>query len=121
MDFFILKTKLKPILIHIKALIWIWTILSISLIYNILTSKLMNTLDMFGSDHEENIGYMYADGVLGMGPQDSSTRGYGLFVEQLYKNSLISNNGFGMNYPHIYNTSKVIFGGYDTTIVTDIA
>mmetsp|Transcript_16600 Transcript_16600/g.19200 ORF Transcript_16600/g.19200 Transcript_16600/m.19200 type:complete len:142 (-) Transcript_16600:378-803(-) len=60
-----------------------------------------------------------ADGILGMTPQVSSSSNAQLFVERLFSNGIISEHGFGVNYRSTSETSKIILGGYDTSVVTD--
>lgn len=42
-----------------------------------------------------------------------------LLVTELFNAGIISANSFGVNFKHDDETSYIILGGYDTSIVTD--
>ena len=75
-------------------------------------------IKMLGVDSETSMSGTKSDGLVGMTPTVSSTNS-DLFVSKLYLAGLISANAFGVSYRVTTDTSKIVLGGYDTTIVTN--
>ena len=59
-----------------------------------------------------------ADGIVGLTPT-TLTSNADLFVTKLFSAGVISANGFGIMYRTTTDTSKIVLGGYDTSIVTN--
>lgn len=65
---------------------------------------------------EENTAGTQSDGIVGLTP--GATNGGDLLVSKLYDAKLIGNKTFGLDInPESEGNSKIIFGGYDTSIV----
>ena len=76
------------------------------------------TLTILGIDFESTgLSGLEADGILGMSPSASGNAE--LYVTKLYENGIIGANAFGVSYRDTTETSKIVLGGYDTSIVTN--
>jgi len=73
---------------------------------------------MLGVYSESGLSGTQADGILGMSPSAGSGSEE-LFVQKLYEAGRIANNQFGVSYRSTSGTSKIILGGYDTSVVVD--
>lgn len=81
--------------------------------------KLTENIGMLGVHEEAGLRALRTDGILGMSPAVSSNANEQLLVQRLYEERVISANVFGASYQHTTGVSKLILGGYDTTIVTN--
>ena len=68
---------------------------------------------------EAGLRAMQTDGILGMSPATDPKANEQLLVQRLYEEGVISANIFGASYQHTTGVSKLILGGYDTTIVSN--
>jgi len=74
-------------------------------------------LRMLGVDADTGLSGTQADGILGMTPT-----AYGnseLFITKLFTNGVIGLNQFGVGYRYTSSTSKIVLGGYDSSVVTN--
>lgn len=86
---------------------------------SIVTKKMYFILfiDILAVDSGVDDDSLASDGLVGLS-QGSS--GYSeLLVEELYLQGAIPVNAFGVGYKFTSSTSKIVLGGYDTSIVTD--
>jgi hypothetical protein len=74
---------------------------------------------MLGVDSESGLSSMRADGILGMSPKTQAGESEELFVQKLYEAGRISANQFGVDYRSTSGTSKIVLGGYDTSVVAN--
>jgi len=81
---------------------------SISALTYIVILGVDSTLDLSGTQ---------ADGIMGMSPRVYSNDNEELYVQKLFEAGRISKNQFGVSYKSTSGTSKIMIGGYDTSIV----
>eukprot|EP00343_Euplotes_focardii_P008598 CAMPEP_0205825678 /NCGR_PEP_ID=MMETSP0206-20130828/26091_1 /ASSEMBLY_ACC=CAM_ASM_000279 /TAXON_ID=36767 /ORGANISM="Euplotes focardii, Strain TN1" /LENGTH=270 /DNA_ID=CAMNT_0053124917 /DNA_START=218 /DNA_END=1030 /DNA_ORIENTATION=+ len=74
-------------------------------------------LKLIGVDNENSMSSLTEDGILGLAP--SADSGTDLYVEQLYKQKIIPEKTFGLDINDENSPSSIIFGGYDSTQITD--
>lgn len=74
---------------------------------------------MLGVTYEHNFPNIQSDGIIGVAPKVPYGEYAESFVTQLFNAGVIAKNAFGVDYRASDSTSKVILGGYDTTIIED--
>ena len=75
-------------------------------------------ISMLGVTYGEDNQGMQADGILGLSPSENQNDE--LLVKKLYFTKTIDIHAFGVSYLNEGEDSKIIFGGYDKTIVPSL-